>query len=127
MPKNLQFARSDAQLGDAQLVGLERAAGRRGWPGGGLFAGQRQTKPNPQGRENRGHQTAIDLKRMLDHQKPIFRELQKGYERPAAQTIQQNVWPWPEASTAFACCRAIHAGHDTRRVWPTCAAGNRGV
>jgi len=127
MPKNLQFARSDAQLGDALLVGLERDAGCRGWPGGGLFAGQRQTKPNPQGRENRCHETSIDFKRMLDHQKSIFRELQKGYERPTAQTIQQNVWPWPEASTTFACCRPIHAGHDTRRVWQRCAAGNRGV
>src|SRR5262245_5770988 len=37
--QNLQFARSDAQLGDALLIGLERAAGRRGLPPGGSFTG----------------------------------------------------------------------------------------
>src|ERR1041385_9071785 len=89
--QNLEFAWRQPELLDVGHVDGK-------WPGGRyrhLFhhdSGSREleTKPDPERREERGHQAAIDLERMLDDQESVLKKLEGGQGRPSNEPIEKH-------------------------------------
>jgi hypothetical protein len=85
----------NAELGDLGLVPDERGAG---WNRHRHFAddhdflrpGEREPEPDANGGEHDRDQAAGDLERVLDHKKPVFRELERRDQKTTADPVDED-------------------------------------
>lgn len=109
-PENFQFARGDAELAGARLIGDKRIVvpGLR-WNFFNdcfrnnlldnfflddrfrLLSSQRHPQPDAERGKECGDQCAVDFHRMLDHQEAVLRQFQGGDEQTATDAVEQDV------------------------------------
>src|SRR5829696_6638082 len=88
--ENLQLAWRDAELLEAHLIALE-------WPGDWhrhfphdhhlTPSREGEAEPDPEGGENQRNDPAVDLERMLQDEKAILDDLERGDQRAAEYTV----------------------------------------
>src|SRR5687767_7288187 len=103
--EDLELARRDAELFTPRFVTLKGSARRdrdRYFAHHHHFLRARQLEPEPDAerREDRRHDPAVDLQRVLDDEKAVLDQLQRQYQNAAQQAVDEDDLFHPAAGTA---------------------------